>query len=120
MTVNTVPLANRFEGRLFAEEGRLYFVVEVDAAKGVARVSCQVDGERQVIEMPVSEIGARLFPRVSELHLEESNSGAAARITEQDDGWYYRTRDGLKGPYLSEEAASTALNEFIESVKKEQ
>ena len=60
MALNAPGLANRFEGRLFSDKGCLYLVLEVDIESGFAQVSCRTDGEQQVIQMPVSEVGLHI------------------------------------------------------------
>ena len=59
MTHNTA-LANRFEGRLFVEEGRLYFVLEVDVQQNTARVGFSADGGRHIKDMSINDVAARL------------------------------------------------------------
>ncbi len=47
---------SRFEGRLFTDDGQLYFVIDVDAESGFAQVSYHADGRLQVRQMPLSEV----------------------------------------------------------------
>ena len=113
MALTTTALARRFEGRLFLEDGRLYFVLDVDTNLGIARVSCQIDARQQVIEMPISEVALRLSvgsnPPLDGL----STTDMSGRIVQKTDGWYFTTREGLKGPYSSNAEAKQALNKHI-------
>lgn len=116
MAHNAIALAGRFEGRLFSEEGRLYFVIDVDAESGFARVSCQVDGERQLLQMPIADVGLKLS---SSAKLEGFTAATPTnRIVQQADGWFFSTREGLQGPYLSDTDAERGLNRFIESMQQ--
>ena len=60
MTPQAAALASRIEGRLFADDGCLYFVISVDAESGFAQVSYRVDGRLQVTQMPILEVNLRL------------------------------------------------------------
>ena len=89
----------RFEGRLFADAGRLYLVVEANELSGSGRVSYREDGENKVKEMPLSEI-SKLISRNSELRLDNTGGPIAVkRLIEKPDGWFFSTREGLKGPF---------------------
>ena len=114
MAQNATARAGRFEGRLFSQDGRLYFVIDVDSESGFARVSCRIDGEHQLLQMPISEVGLRLS---SSSKLEGiSTASSPNRIIEQSDGWFFSTRDGLKGPYLTDTEAGRALDKYLRSV----
>ena len=109
MALECTAHGSRFEGRLFSDEGRLYLVLDVDTESGFARVSCRVDGEQLVLQMPVTEVGLRLSTS-SSLLLDGLNSQkASGRIVQQNDGWFFATREGLKGPYKSDAQANQAL-----------
>lgn len=117
MTRNASALASRYEGRLFSDGGQLYFVVGVDIEAGTARVSCRVDGQQQVIQMPIAEVGMRLAAS-SNLSLDGLESGDTRnRITQRSDGWFFTTREGLKGPYRSDSDANIALRTYILSAQ---
>jgi hypothetical protein len=105
-------LESRYEGRLFTEEGRLYFIVEVNSDAGIARVSYSDDGEQKIMEMPISEVGLRLASSSPSLLPPEQTS----RVVEQDDGWYFKTREGLDGPYATDAMADHALKQYIMAV----
>ncbi len=105
-------LANRFAGRLYTDEGRLHLVLDVDLDNEVGRVSCQIDGERQIVDVPLDHIGAHLALG-GELKLDSLNNKKQSRTVEKPDGWYFSTREGLKGPYPTDQAANDALNEHI-------
>ena len=113
MTLN----AKALEGRLFSEDGRLHFVVDVDTETGFARVSCRADGVQQVIQMPISEVGLRISSS-SNLHLDGlSTADTSKRIIRQTDGWFFTTREGLNGPYRSDTDANLALSKHVLSVQ---
>ncbi len=117
MELNSTALTSRFEGRLFSQEGRLYFVLDVDTASGVARVSCRVDGRQQVIEMPISEVGIRLSSGTN-LRLDGlGTADTSNRIIQQTDGWFFTTREGPNGPYGSKAEAQHALSRHILSAQ---
>jgi hypothetical protein len=117
MALNAPGLASRFEGRLFSDKGCLYFVLEVDTESGFAQVSCRTDGEQQVIQMPVSEVGLRLSSS-SNLRLDGlSTADTSNRIIQQTDGWFFTTREGSQGPYLSDTEANLALSKYILSAQ---
>ncbi len=103
----------RFEGRLFAEEGRLCLIVEVKDEERIARVSCCIDGKRTILEMPISEISKRLSAG-SDLVLDNLNSEQASkRVMQKKDGWYFSAREGLKGPFETAEAAQEGLQTYV-------
>ncbi len=115
MALNAASLSHRFEGRLFVDEGRLYFVLDVDTESGIARASCRVDGVQQVVQIPISEVGLRLASG-SNLLLDGLND-TSNRIIRQTDGWFFSTREGLDGPYPSDSDAKLALSRHILSVQ---
>jgi hypothetical protein len=103
----------RFEGRLFADEGRLYLVVEADETTGRARVSCCIDGERQVLDMPLTEVSRHLSSG-SNLILDNINGPqSASRVLEKEGAWFFSTREGLKGPFSDKDRAEKALGKYI-------
>ena len=106
-------LAHRFVGRLFSDEGRLHFVLDVDPEAEIARVSYRCDGRQCVDHMPLADVSARLAAS-SNLRLDGlSASGPANRISRQADGWFFSTREGLKGPYDCEAEANQALHKHV-------
>lgn len=110
-------MAKRYEGRLFIVDGVLHFVTEVDEEAREARVSCRADGVTTVKVMPLGEV-ANYLASCSEIRLDNLNAPEAAkRVVEQDDGWYFVTREGEQGPYESEATASEALQQFILKVQ---
>ena len=52
-------LARRIEGRLFTDDGRLYFVLSVDPESGFAQVSHRADGRLQVSVKTDADFGGR-------------------------------------------------------------
>lgn len=103
----------RFEGRLFAEGGCLFLVVHVNEAAEVARVSCRVDGQTQLIEMPLSEVARRVASGAA-LILDNLNSPESARrVLRHKDGWYFSAREGEIGPFESETQAGQELVKHI-------
>lgn len=92
---------NRFEGRMFVEGGILFLVVESDPEAGTARVSGRVDGETQVVDMPIADIARRLAAG-NELKLDNLNGpGAEKRVVRRADKWFFTSREGLQGPFGS-------------------
>ena len=101
----------RFEGRLFAEGGCLFMVVHVDEAAEVARVTCRVDGQTQVIQMPLPEVARRLS---TGLVLDNLNGPETTRrLLRRKDGWYFSAREGQMGPFDSEKSAGRELVRYI-------
>jgi len=115
MAQNVTAQAGRFEGRLFSDNGRLNFVIDVNTESGVARVSCRIDDEQQIVQMPIAEVGLKLSTNTK---LDGFGVNASPnRIVEQTDGWFFSTREGLKGPYVSDAEADRALNSYIQSMQ---
>jgi hypothetical protein len=112
--VNNQRLA-RFEGRLFAEDGRLHLVIHTDEEAGVAQVSCRIDGESRVLEMSLAEVGLRIS---SGLTLDNLNGKESSkRILKKDDGWFFAAREGHKGPFVSKAEAEAELKAYILSAQ---
>jgi|GEM_PF-3563117 len=106
-------LTRRLEGRLFAEAGTMFMVLDADDHSGTARVSCSLDGEQQVVEMPLAEV-VRRISTASTLILDNMNSPESLRrITRQGDNWYFASREGSIGPYLSKADAAQNLCRYI-------
>jgi len=109
----------RFEGRLFAHDGRLHFVVSACEATNTARVSCRVDDERKIIEMSLSDV-RQLICTNSDLALDNVNGGESSkRIVHKQNGWYFSAREGQKGPYASKEEAEKGLSDYIVAAQSE-
>jgi hypothetical protein len=107
----------RFEGRLFAKDGHLHFVVSACEATNTARVSCRVDGERKVLELTLTEV-RQLICTDSDLALDNANGGESAkRIVHNKDGWYFSAREGQMGPYTTESEAEKGLSDYIVSAQ---
>ena len=107
---------HRYEGRLFSQDGQLCYVLDIDDYAGIARVSCPEGNKRRVIETPLADVEARPATD-TEMRL-EAMSASSSRIVETSDGWFFKTREGLKGPYLSSNDAQAALDRFIKSQAK--
>lgn len=106
-------LTRRLEGRLFAEAGTMFMVLDADDRSGIARVSCRLDGEQQVVEMPLAEV-VRRISTASSLILDNMNSpDSLRRITRQGDSWYFASREGAIGPYASKSEAAQNLCRYI-------
>jgi hypothetical protein len=105
-------LESRYEGRLFTENGRLYFIVDVDSDAGIARISYREHDEQKIMQIPISEVGLRLASSSPTMLPPEQTS----RIVEQDGGWYFKTREGLDGPYATDTMADHALKQYIMAV----
>jgi hypothetical protein len=103
----------RFTGRLFSQEGRLHLVLDVDAESDSARISCRVDGDHQVFQMPISEV-SRLLSANADMRLDGLQSTQAGnRVVGSSDGWYFETREGTNGPFQSKAAAREALGQHV-------
>lgn len=112
-------LAQRCEGRLFSREGNLCLVVGIDLESGYASVSARTESGPQVTQMPLSEVVACLAA-VPQLKLDGiSSERLKARVLEKDDGWYFSTREGEKGPFASEKQAQRRLTKYILMAQEE-
>lgn len=88
-------------------------VVHVNQAAGEARVSCRLDGQVQVMEVPLDQVAKRVASSAG-LILDNLNAPATAkRITEQEDGWYFAAREGQVGPFRSRKEAGRQLVGYI-------
>jgi len=104
---------NRYEGRLFAESGVLFLVVEANLKTSTARVSCRVEGDLQLVEMPLEDVQARLAA-TGELKLDNVNGpNAEKRIVKQNAKFFFSSREGNQGPFASAEDAKHALACYI-------
>ncbi|MGE0624925.1 MAG: DUF6316 family protein [Pseudomonadales bacterium] len=107
----------RFEGRLFAESGCLFMVVAVNESEGTARVSCRLDGQPVVLDMPLTEVSRRISASAG-IQLDNLNGpDSKRRLQSQDDGWHFSTREGLMGPYPSEKDAARELARYVLSMQ---
>jgi hypothetical protein len=108
---------SRFEGRLFTEGGCLFMVVDVNDAAGTARVSGRIDGQIQVVELPLGDV-ARRVAATSGVILDNLNTPEHdERIVEQRDGWHFVTREGQVGPFPSREEAARRLAGYVLSMQ---
>jgi len=104
---------NRYEGRLFAESGVLFLVVEANLKTGMARVSCRVEGDLQLVEMPIEDVSARLAA-TGELKLDNVNGpNAEKRLVKQNGKFFFTSREGNQGPFGNPEDAKHALACYI-------
>ncbi|MDZ7668740.1 MAG: DUF6316 family protein [Gammaproteobacteria bacterium] len=108
---------SRFEGRLFAEGGCLFLVVRVDEENGTGRVSCRIDGEHQIIDMPLADITKRVAKGAGLILDNLNGPQAAKRLRQRKDGWYFTTREGEKGSYASRQIAAQELARYILSMQ---
>lgn len=101
----------RYEGRLFVNHNRLCMVVEADTRTGIARVSSRVDGRVRLEDMPISEVSERLShgPLLDNLR----GPNAEKRVVEREEGWFFKSREGYKGPYDSSDEAQDGLSEYV-------
>lgn len=117
MADSSPRVLNRLEGRLFVEQGKLYYILHVDTATGMARVSVRSDGQQTVVEMPVNDIGAKVGA-CAQLSLDGLESPTTAfRVLERSDGWYFKAREGEFGPFKDEVCAQTELKSYIIKVQ---
>jgi len=106
-------LAKRLEGRLFVYEGQLCLVLAVASDIGVARISRGKGQAAEVLEWSTEDLCHR-FHGGSNLILDGLNSAkTSSRVTEQDDGWYFLTREGRRGPLPGADDARKALQSYI-------
>lgn len=115
MASNRSALAGRFEGRLFTEGGWLCYVLAVDLESGIARVNYHNGDDRQIVEMPLAEVGLRLSSTAS---LDGPNGDSSGRVVQRSDGWFFTTREGPQGPFSSAADADVALNDYLLSVRR--
>ena len=107
----------RFEGRLFAEGGCLFMVVSTDEREETARVSCRLDDQSVVIDMPISEVSRRISSSTGIILDNLNGPESRRRISQQDDAWHFSTREGLMGPYESKEEAARELGRYVLSMQ---
>ena len=106
-------IGSRFEGRLFAEHGRLHMVVEVDEKVGMARISSRHNGEHQMTDMSLPDVMQRLADN-SELRLDSLSTGESKkRVVKKDEGWFFVTREGLQGPFPCDKTAHQGLADYL-------
>ena len=111
------PVLNRLEGRLFVEQGKLFYVLHVDINSGMARVSVREDGKQSVVEMPVHEIGAKVGA-CTQLALDGlETESTARRVFTGEGGWYFKAREGDRGPFEDETTAKKELKNYIIKVQ---
>lgn len=103
----------RFEGRLFVESGCLFMVVAADEAAEKARVSCRIDGQTQVIEMPLADVAQRVAASAGMILDNLNGPESARRLHQRKDGWYAAAREGHIGPFASEKEAGRELVKHI-------
>lgn len=108
----TKPLA-RFEGRLFAEGGCLFLVVHADETTGEARVTCRIDGQTQVMDMPLDQVAQRVSASTGLILDNLSGPGTAKRLLQQEHGWFFNAREGRMGPYDSKRRAARELVRYV-------
>lgn len=103
----------RFEGRLYVDQGKLYFILEALPEAGTARVSCRVDGKTEVSTVPLADIVAILAAN-PELQLDALGSKESSkRVKKRANGWFFHSREGEQGPYMSADEAEEALQQHI-------
>ncbi len=92
-------------------------VVEVDETSCLGSVSYSVDGTRHLIEMPLSEI-SRCVSLGANLKLDNVNSeNLSSRVVKENDGWFFKAREGLKGPFNTAGEAEQGLGQYIVSAQ---
>ena len=101
------------EGRLFVYEGQLCLVLSVEGDRGRARISRGKGRAAEVLEWSMEDLRCR-FHGGSNLILDGLNSPKiSSRITQEDDGWYFQTREGRQGPLPGADDAHKALQSYI-------
>lgn len=92
-------------------------VLRVDEEQALATVSCRVEGSRQVVEMPIDQVYQRISSERT-LILDNLNSGETLRrVYVEKDGWYFLSREGAQGPFVSRDAAAHQLCRYILSMQ---
>lgn len=103
----------RLEGRLFVYEGQLCLVLAVAGDTGVARISRGKGPAAEVLEWSMEDLRRR-FHGGSNLILDGLNSPkTSSRVTQEEDGWYFQTREGRRGPLPGADDAHKALQSYI-------
>ncbi|MCP5178909.1 MAG: hypothetical protein H6994_03235 [Pseudomonadales bacterium] len=103
----------RFEGRLFTEDGCLFMVVGVDDAAGTARISCRLDGHLQIIDMPLADVARRIGACTAVVMDNLNSPETQKRLQESKDGWYFTAREGKQGPFATASEAASQLCRYI-------
>ena len=113
--MNEKITTNRLAGRLFADNGFLCMVVDIDPASDTATVSSQ----GRIIAMPLSSVEDKLSAYAN-LTLDNLNTeGTIHRLVSTEAGWFFKTREsGLTGPYDSRQKAKEAMNQYIISIQE--
>jgi hypothetical protein len=107
----------RFEGRLFAEGGCLFMVLSTDESSNTAQVSCRMEGQQLVLDMPLNQVSRRVASSTG-LLLDNLNSPESRkRLMETDEGWCFTTREGTMGPYETREDAARELGRYVLSMQ---
>ena len=98
-------------------------VISVDLEAGTGEVSSRVDGERHIESMALADISDRLAntakldnvrgPAAMHRIFCVSNLDEELDDETQVEKWYFNTREGRKGSFESEQAASAALAQYI-------
>ena len=108
---NAAVLLKRAEGRLINLDGQLGLVLAVDCDAQVARVSCKVGEERQIIDLDLSQLALLLTEQQGATHDNLQSSGD--RVSEENGAWYFSSRDGKQGPFGSEDEARDELKAYV-------
>lgn len=103
----------RYEGRLFIDNQRLCLVIKVDDDTGLGLVSFRADGQQQLVEMPLADIGLRITSTRQPMLDNVNSQRSHKRVTSKKEGWYFTSREGEQGPYKSEEEAKQELGQYI-------
>ena len=116
---NDQTLDTRLSGRMFPMDGCLCLVLNVNSSEDVAKVSVgRADKTNKIVDMPLSDLMSRLA-KTSQFQLDGLNSkNTAKRLLEQDDQWFFHTREGLQGPFECRDSARQALSKYILSAQE--
>ena len=88
-------------------------VVAVNESEGSARVSCRLDGQSVVLDMPLTEVSRRISASAG-IQLDNLNGpDSKRRLQSREDGWHFTTREGPKGPYPTEKDAARELARYV-------
>jgi len=88
-------------------------VVAVNESEGSARVSCRLDGQSVVLDMPLADVSRRITASAG-IQLDNLNGPETKRrLLLEDDAWHFTTREGRMGPYPTQKDAARELARYV-------
>jgi len=88
-------------------------VIRVDDDAGIGLVSFRAEDQQQLIEMPLTEIGLRITSSRQPVLDNINSQKSFARVSSSKEGWFFTAREGLQGPYQTEDEAQRELGQYI-------